>query len=129
MANGHSIFFGVAIFLATLLYLPSSFATSLIDSQFKLSRQTQNKKQMARQEVDILYKQMFSRSMYSNCRWFPSDSEYMRIMSRRCGSAKGLIKGYARFTTEFEAFRLSEGSVNDHGRLRFVQFGDDCDLL
>lgn len=113
--------------LLLLLSLPS-YGASLIDAQFKLTRATWGAA-THRQEVGVLYKNLLARSISSRCRWFPSDSQYMNIVSRKCGSARGTLFAFARFMTEADAFRLGDGAVNDHNHTRFVDFKDDCEFF
>lgn len=80
-------------------------------------------------EVGTLYKNFLSKSMYSRCRWLPSDSQYLAIASQRCGRAKGTFLAFSRFMTEHDADKISEGIINDSGFIRFLGFGHSCDLL
>lgn len=108
----------------------ASANASLIDARFKLARQQgQIGRREPPNEVGSLYKNFLAKSMYSQCRWFPSDSEYMKIMSNKCGSARGTVLAFARFMSEHDAYRISEGLVNDHGRIRFLGFRNSCELL
>jgi putative component of membrane protein insertase Oxa1/YidC/SpoIIIJ protein YidD len=105
-------------------------SASLIDAQFKLRRLTPNKLQFSSaNQVGDLYKNFLAKSMYSKCRWFPSDSEYMKITSRQCGQMKGTLLAFSRFMGEHDAYRISKQIVNDHEHIRFLNFGRDCDLF
>lgn len=122
----------ICLQLAIGFTLLNSGATkaSIIDANFKLGRQTQSgNKVITANEVSTLYKGFLAKSMYSRCRWFPSDSEYMRIASIKCGAAKGTLLAFSRFMTEHDAYRIAEGMVNDNDHVRFLDFGHGCDFF
>lgn len=107
-------------------------SASLIDAKFKLSRRQSYSNglgSVSESEIHTLYKRFLSKSMYSRCRWLPSDSQYLSITSKKCGRLHGTILAFSRFMVEHDADKISEGVVNDNGHIRFVSFGDSCDFL
>lgn len=126
------------IALAILLILGSqgSHSASLIDANFKQSRMLQpdrsredTPRNAATNDIGVAYKSLFARSMYSACRWFPSDSEFLKISSQRCGPTRGTVLAFARFMSEHDAERISQGIVVDQNRIRFLGLSNDCNLL
>ena len=119
----------VLAFGLLMIFAPQSQA-SLIDAKYKLARKLPSSHEgRTPNEVGNLYKKFLSKSMYSRCRWLPSDSQYLAISSKKCGPIRGTILAFSRFMTEHDADKLSAGVVNDTGRIRFLDFGDNCDLL
>ncbi len=116
--------------IATLAILvcPSGKA-SLIDAQFKLTKLAPARKSGSGNEVAMLYRNVLAKSVYSKCRWLPSDSQYLTIVSQRCGRARGTFLAFARFMTEHDADKISEGAVNDGGHIRFLNFRNSCEFF
>lgn len=113
-----------------LFFFSSLAQASLIDAKFKLTRQLSAfRSTKSTNEIATLYKDFLSKSMYSRCRWFPSDSQYLAIVSQKCGRLRGTLLAFSRFMTEHDANNISEGIVNDEGHLRFLSFGQSCDLF
>ncbi len=117
--------------LAGLCALPLTSHGSLIDARFKLSKKLKSPHVAASDttEVGVLYKNVFAKSMYSKCRWYPSDSQYMAIHAKRCGATRGTLLAVARFMTEHDAVHVADEVVNDHNHIRFVDFGGSCELF
>ncbi len=108
------------------------FVTSagLIDAKFKLNKKlSSSQNDELSNEVSTLYKEFLAKSMYSRCRWFPSDSQYLKIASEKCGNTKGTLLAFSRFMTEPDADKISAGLVNDHGHIRFLDFENTCDIF
>jgi len=118
-------------FTLGVLVLPfEGSALSLIDANFKLTRaQSKSRYEGSSNEVGTLYKDVLSKSMYSRCRWYPSDSQYLALISQKCGRAKGTLFAFSRFMMEADAGRISSGVVNDDGHVRFVDFRDYCEIF
>lgn len=123
----------IQFYFMTLLCLSLACSTanaSLIDAKYKLSRRLSlSGSHKSTNEISTLYKDFLSKSMYSKCRWFPSDSQYLAISSQKCGRTRGTLLAFSRFMTESDADKISEGIVNDDGHIRFLGFGDNCELL
>ena len=76
--------------------------------------------------VRHFYKNYLAKTMFSRCDWYPSDSQYLNLVSRRCGQAIGLTLAVSRFMMEADANRISGSWVNDQGHLRFEWYGNYC---
>ena len=75
-----------------------------------------------------VYREVFASVIYSKCRWFPSDSEFTRLVSEKCGQLRGTLLGVGRFLNEPHASEISSDIFLDHGHLRFVDFKTQCDF-
>lgn len=113
--------------LFALVTFDQAWSASRIDAQFKVGKLKGSLS--SKQEVSFLYKNVLARSMASRCRWYPSDSQYMNIVSRKCGSLRGTLFAFSRFMTEADAYRISSGSVIENQQLHFVDFPSDCDAF
>lgn len=118
-------------FLACFLLLKISVqAASLVDATYKVKRQLAIvNKADSKNEVREAYKNFFAKSMNSQCRWFPSDSEFMSISSLKCGALTGTLSAVSRFMTEHDAAHISLEAVNEKNHLRFIDFEFNCDLF
>jgi putative component of membrane protein insertase Oxa1/YidC/SpoIIIJ protein YidD len=108
-----------------VLFTNASLEASLIDANFKLSKQITTR-QNVKNNLAEAYTTIFKQFLYSRCRWLPSDSDYLKIASRHCGVFKGTLFAIARFTNEYDAFLINSDIVNDHQHLRFVDFKFNC---
>jgi putative component of membrane protein insertase Oxa1/YidC/SpoIIIJ protein YidD len=127
---GGDLRFLIPLVLGILLVYSPYASPSLIDAKFKLSKRLAvSPAEGAASEVAILYRDFLSKSMYSRCRWLPSDSQYLTIMSNKCGRSKGLLLAFSRFMTENDAHLISDGIVNDDNHIRFLDLKDNCELL
>lgn len=111
-----------------LLFSGTLEAASLIDANFRLKRHLRVESAPTNQ-LGTLYKGALGKSMYSHCRWLPSDSQYLEISTIQCGAFRGTISAISRFMREYDAHRLTDQVVNDHGLIRFVDFSKDCDVF
>lgn len=107
---------------------------SSIDAHFRLKRIKQKSgtvhgSRSHKNEFFLLYKELFSKSMYSECRWMPSDSEYSMWMSQKCGHVKGVVFSVSRFMKESDAYRHSAKTLVDHNHLRFEDFNESCQIF
>jgi len=117
------------VLLASVFLISSaSFGASLIDAHFKYERKSGSLSQR-NNALTGLYRGFLAKSMYSRCHWFPSDSQYMKLASAKCGPLKGTLMAIARFMSEPNAQSFNSSVVNDHGRIRFVDFEINCDAL
>jgi putative component of membrane protein insertase Oxa1/YidC/SpoIIIJ protein YidD len=106
-----------------------TFGASLIDAQFRLQKGIHAvSKQSPSNDLGPLYKRLFTQSIYSRCQWLPSDSQYLNFSSAKCGPLRGTFLTVGRFMSESNVSDLSSQAVNDHGRIRFIDFGRSCDL-
>ena len=113
-----------------LSFLCFGTRASLIDAKFKLSKKSSvSRLDQPVNEIGILYKDFLAKSMYSRCRWFPSDSQYLAMISKKCGNTQATLLAFSRFMTEHDADKISEGIINDDGHLRFVDFKNTCDVF
>jgi putative component of membrane protein insertase Oxa1/YidC/SpoIIIJ protein YidD len=113
------------VFLLTL-----NVSASLIDENFKLIKSSATKSSYTQENaVGNLYRGFLSKSMYSKCRWFPSDSEYLKLKSLECGQLRSTILAFARFMSENDASDLASEVLNDHGHIRFLNYKVGCELF
>lgn len=111
-----------------LLFGGSLDASSLIDANFRLQRQLKIKAAPTN-PLGSLYRGALGKTMYSHCRWFPSDSQYLEIATLHCGAPRGTVLAISRFMREYDAHRITDQFVNDRGLLRFLDFGKSCDVF
>lgn len=104
---------------------------SLVDANFKLSRKqfSSGDDGNSNSDLGLLYQNVLSKSMYSKCRWYPSDSQYLSLKTKECGAYRGTVLAFSRLMLENDADKISAGVVNESHHLRFVDFGVGCDLL
>lgn len=117
------------LFIVGILFSEPIFAASLIDAKFKLQRKQIKPTVVTSNEIGVLYKDVLAKSMYSDCRWLPSDSQFMAIKSRQCGQGRGFVMAFSRFMTEHDANNFSKDIVVDNGRIHFINFGDGCEVF
>ena len=115
-----------SIFLVGVLFMTNAGSSaSLIDANFKLSRKS-IKVSYNSNELGHLYRGFLARSMYSRCHWLPSDSQYLNLATAQCGPVKGAVMAISRFMTEPDVSKINSNVVDDHGRIRFVDFEMNC---
>ncbi len=116
-----------------LMSFKSVFASSNIDAHFKIKAKSRRHQQRVLRSQDsdilILYQQFFAKSMYSKCRWFPSDSGYLKLKSLNCGSGVATLKSIGRFLDEFDADKLTLDTIVDQGHRKFFDFDEGCDVF
>lgn len=100
----------------------SARAASRIDADFyfkqKLRREGVLEETRAQNSVEYLYKNFLGRSMYSECQWYPSDSQLMNLATRHCGAFRGTLLAISRFMIESEAHKVSSSLVHDYHQSR-----------
>lgn len=74
-----------------------------------------------------LYRQFLSRSMWSRCRWLPSDSNYFRRVRRSCGPAFAAFLSAARILAEPDSARLGKHVVVYGRRVRWIDLAPRCE--
>jgi len=102
---------------------------SLLDAQFRKQQLNLAQERTAVAGDNLLgtlYRKGLAQSMSTRCRWFPSDSEYLNLASRKCGFFWGTSMALGRFMLEADAYKLTADSVNDSDRIRFVDFEVNC---
>lgn len=84
-------------------------------------------KSLQENAASFIYRGIFKRITASRCNWFPSDSAYVLLASKRCNPIVGTISGVGRFMTEVDAplFKYPLLQINNH--LAFVDFGVVCE--
>ena len=70
-----------------------------------------------------VYRNVLSRSLYSRCRMFPSDSELFDRRARTCGATVGAVLGASRLLLETEASPEILPVTFADGRLRWFDNG------
>jgi hypothetical protein len=118
-----------------ILVRASAFA-SLIDAKFKIESQLMSESEKSKVNLEspnsmlgFLYKNLFAKSMYSKCRWLPSDSKYLNIKTSECGSGIATIKAVGRFLDEFDADMLTTEKIIDQGHMKFFDFDEGCNVF
>ncbi len=67
---------------------------SALDQSYRLQRELQVSSQSS---AVNLYREGLARTLYSRCKWFPSDSRYAQIAQNRCGAFRGGMMAFSRF--------------------------------
>ena len=102
---------------------------SVVDARYRMQREGTGQASGEQPYAATFYRAGIGRTLGTDCRWFPSDSEYALRKNRQCGPAVAILKSFSRYTAEFDAYQISEGVVNIDERAHFYQFDPDCDLL
>jgi len=74
------------------------------------------------------YRKVVSKTLASQCKWFPSDSTYTSIMQKKCGVVPGTIQGFSRFMKEEDAARMGYPLVEVNNKINFLDIPNDCSL-
>lgn len=96
---------------------------SALDQKYKLQRQIKNSPKGAAVSA---YHQVFSKTLYSHCRWFPSDSRYAQIAQQKCGAGQGALMAFSRFLYEEDATKMGYPIVINDNHLESVNFPHEC---
>jgi hypothetical protein len=127
--KGQLAFFCFSLGLAALTLGASVTHASGIDSRYKFNRALPNSTKVTANSLAVLYKGFFAHSMASDCPWYPSDSRYMALMAKRCGELRGSMMAMGRFLNEPNANEIASSVILNKNKLRFVDFGDSCDMF
>jgi putative component of membrane protein insertase Oxa1/YidC/SpoIIIJ protein YidD len=76
-----------------------------------------------------VYRDLLAKSMFSQCKMVPHDSEYYNVLVRRCGGLRAVFRGAARLFLERAASTDFLTPVRIDGRLKWVDLLEDspCD--
>jgi putative component of membrane protein insertase Oxa1/YidC/SpoIIIJ protein YidD len=76
-----------------------------------------------------VYREIFAKSMYSQCKMFPHDSSYFDTLVKRCGGLRAVFRGAARLLLEHEANSDFLTPVRHEGRLKWLDLvgASPCD--
>lgn len=96
---------------------------SALDSRYRLEQKIKNKTPTS---AVRFYREGLAQTLYSHCRWFPSDSGYAQLAQNRCGSLKGGVMAFSRFLNESDATQLGYPVIINHGHLESVDFFNEC---
>ncbi len=105
-----------------------TFLVSGIDSQYRLKNTQLTSRNAASSTVNI-YQSVVSRTLASECKYFPSDSAYSQIISKKCGSFHSLMKTFDRFLRESDVAFLGSAMIPTGHKYRFLDIPEDCDYL
>lgn len=86
------------------------------------NHQTSNKPTMTIQ----FYRNFLSKTLFSDCKWFPSDSAYTQIAQNKCGPLKGALMGIARFMNETDAANIGYPLLIVDHKIHFKDFPNEC---
>lgn len=75
-----------------------------------------------------VYRNGIAKTLYSQCKWFPSDSTYTSIAQKKCGVLTGTMLGFARFMNEQDAAYMGYPTVHFRNHLNFVDLPNECTL-
>ena len=73
-----------------------------------------------------LYRNVLSKTLFSDCKWFPSDSAYTQRAQNKCGPLKGALMGIARFMVESDAAQMGYPLVLVDHKIHFKDFPNEC---
>lgn len=96
---------------------------SALDQRYRLERHMKGTK--ASPSVQT-YRQVVAKTLYSHCKWFPSDSRYAQTAQNRCGGVKGGMMAFSRFMMEEDAIKMGYPVINNHDHIESVDFPDEC---
>ncbi|MFZ4402630.1 MAG: membrane protein insertion efficiency factor YidD [Pseudobdellovibrionaceae bacterium] len=73
-----------------------------------------------------IYRSAFAPTLYSRCKWFPSDSNYATVAQNKCGATQGALMAFSRFLSEEDAPRMGYNAINNKGHIEYVDFPTRC---
>ena len=101
-----------------------------IDQKFRLSRIIQTDKSSLKHisagGAVKNYRSFVAPSLFTRCKWYPSDSQFAMVLQNKCGSIHGGIAAFARFSYEEDASRMGYGIFNDKGQIKYVDMPASC---
>ena len=101
---------------------------SSLDTNYKFKKLAAEKNE-AESALVTVYQKALRRGLYSQCEYFPSDSVYSQVMSKRCGTGASLVKTFDRFVREPDASYLGIPMLStDHGQ-SYRHLPDSCELF
>lgn len=120
---------GLCFFMGCVSPSISSVPASSIDSRYQL-QQTQHKIASTSGSPSVVFYQSVLRTtLGSHCQYFPSDSAYTSMISKRCPPAITMLKSFERYSREFDAAYLGLPIINVDGSNHFKDIPYECTLL
>ena len=75
------------------------------------------------------YQNVLSSTLGSHCSYFPSDSRYAMMISKRCGPVMTMFKSFERYSREFDAAHLGLPIVNVDRDNHFKDIPNECEWI
>lgn len=120
---------GLSFFVGCASPSLSPQLVSSIDSRYQL-HQSQNQSAPSSSSPSVVFYQSVLRTtLGSHCQYFPSDSAYAAMISKRCNPAVTMLKSFERYSREFDAAHLGLPVVNLDGNNHFKDIPHECTLL
>lgn len=121
--GGWSLLTSLGLSACQSLPLPAGQPLSGLDQKYKLKK----KLIAAPAEGSVLaYQNIFALTLYSNCKWYPSDSNFAQVAQKKCGTLRGGLMAFSRFLMEEDAVRMGYPLVIYENHLESVDFPDEC---
>ena len=73
-----------------------------------------------------LYRDVIGKSLYSECKMLPHDSEYFDRLAKRCGGLRAVFRSAARLLLERGASTEYLTPVRLEGKLKWIDFAEDA---
>ncbi|MGZ3774718.1 MAG: membrane protein insertion efficiency factor YidD [Pseudobdellovibrionaceae bacterium] len=123
------LFAGLFVFCGCAENTINNSSASSIDAQFQIkSLQSVKPEAVASSSVQF-YQNVLRVGLGSHCHYFPSDSTYAILLSKRCGPLKTTLKSFERFSREFDAAYLGVPVMSSFEGPYFKDIPDGCDWL
>ncbi|MNK84120.1 putative membrane protein insertion efficiency factor [compost metagenome] len=118
---------GLSFFSGCASVYQASPRVSAIDAHYQLASAKKQITSSAPASPSVrFYQDVIRTGLGSHCTYFPSDSEYAIMISRRCGPIKTTIRSFERFSREFDAAYLGLPILSTSEGLHFKDIPDDC---
>lgn len=122
-----TVFSGFFFALACQSQAPRpGIALSSIDSHYRLQKKSADNSEIS--PSIRFYRGVISKTLASQCKWFPTDSSYTNLVQNKCGVISGTIQGFSRFMKEEDAARMGYPLVPVNNHLHFVDIPNECSL-
>jgi putative component of membrane protein insertase Oxa1/YidC/SpoIIIJ protein YidD len=100
-----------------------SVQLSTIDQKFKLQK-TQSKSETS--WAVTVYRNVVAPTLSTQCKWYPSDSQFARGAQKRCGNLRGGVMAFSRFLYEEDASTMGYPFIINNNRIEFVDLPNEC---
>lgn len=121
--------FGLSFIMACAGKVPSGSVRSGLDGKLQIQRLNKQEGPGAASPGISFYQKVLRSTLNSECRYYPSDSEYAQMMAKRCGPVKTMLKSFARFSLEPEAAQLGRPIVRVEDKIHFQDIPYGCNWL
>jgi putative component of membrane protein insertase Oxa1/YidC/SpoIIIJ protein YidD len=121
---------GLYFFLGCASPNLQSKPVSSIDARFQLHNATDKVPVKSGGSPSVsFYQNVLSSTLGSHCSYYPSDSRYAMMISKRCGPVLTMFKSFERYSREFDASHLGLPLVQVDGDNHFKDIPNECEWI